>query len=376
MDEIVKLLSGKLFDLLASSWGMIGSLCLLLGFILLLLSLVDKIATPWFDIPKESLDKFGDRASFKKLGLFAIAIGAAFALPIITSPVDNHLPSVKPSPIISSSAIQPSKTSLLETLNLSKPNSEVVKMDGSVSAVKMIRVMQQVIRQQRNGLQTSYGENNARPCGSNDAVTKLRNDEIEVAVVSRELTDGEKRIDNMISFPIATDAVAVVVSQNNPYRKGLTIGQLRDIYTCQITNWKEVGGEPAPIKVLNRAKASGTQTYFKEDILSTGDFCPDGERSDGSSFKTFAQDNDEIPLNDLGNNGIYYATEANTRNQSGVRIVPIQGKLPADKEYSFRRTISLVILQKTSQKVKQFVEFALSSDGRNIASQYHFPVDN
>jgi len=65
---------------------------------------------------------------------------------------------------------------------------------------------------------------------------------------------------------VATDALSVVVNPSNPI-SGLTITQLSAIYTNQITNWKEVGGNDAPIVAIARDTNSGTHVFFKEHVV-------------------------------------------------------------------------------------------------------------
>jgi phosphate transport system substrate-binding protein len=65
---------------------------------------------------------------------------------------------------------------------------------------------------------------------------------------------------------VATDALSVVVNPSNPVSE-LTIAQLSAIYTNQITNWKEVGGNDAEIVALSRDTNSGTHVFFKEHVV-------------------------------------------------------------------------------------------------------------
>jgi serine/threonine protein kinase/ABC-type phosphate transport system substrate-binding protein len=70
---------------------------------------------------------------------------------------------------------------------------------------------------------------------------------------------------------VAYDALTVVV---NPRLKisGLTVAQLRDIYTERVTNWREVGGPDLKIAVFSRDEsAGGTVSSFKDLVLSKGD---------------------------------------------------------------------------------------------------------
>ncbi len=76
-------------------------------------------------------------------------------------------------------------------------------------------------------------------------------------MASRDLKDEEKSA-GLQETKIAIDGIAVITNKNNPV-KNLTTDQVKDIYTGKITNWKEVGGNDAPIVVVSREEGSGTR---------------------------------------------------------------------------------------------------------------------
>jgi phosphate transport system substrate-binding protein len=86
------------------------------------------------------------------------------------------------------------------------------------------------------------------------------------AIKASEITQANDRGVNPYEIQVATDALSVVVNPANPVDE-LTFAQLSAIYTNRITNWKEVGGNDAPIVVLSRDSNSGTFAYFLEDVV-------------------------------------------------------------------------------------------------------------
>ena len=86
------------------------------------------------------------------------------------------------------------------------------------------------------------------------------------AITAAEITQAKAKGVNPYEIQVATDALSVVVNPANPVTE-LTFAQLSAIYTNKITNWKEVGGNDAPIVVLSRDNNSGTFTYFLQEVV-------------------------------------------------------------------------------------------------------------
>jgi len=85
-------------------------------------------------------------------------------------------------------------------------------------------------------------------------------------ITSKEIEQAKAKGVNPYEIQVASDALSVVVNPANPVSE-LTIAQLSAIYTNKITNWKEVGGNDAPIVVLSRDTNSGTHVFFKEHVV-------------------------------------------------------------------------------------------------------------
>ena len=103
----------------------------------------------------------------------------------------------------------------------------------------------------------------------------------EIGMASRDLKDEEKSA-GLQETKIAIDGIAVITNKNNPV-KNLTTDQVKDIYTGKITNWKEVGGNDAPIVVVSREEGSGTRDGFQEIIgFESTELLKDAQVSDGS----------------------------------------------------------------------------------------------
>ncbi|TET55524.1 MAG: PstS family phosphate ABC transporter substrate-binding protein, partial [Anaerolineales bacterium] len=111
--------------------------------------------------------------------------------------------------------------------------------------------------------------------GSGTGIAGLINGTVDIANASRKIkpTERENALANGIEpveHAIARDAIAVVVHPSNPVDQ-LTLQQVSDIFSGNITNWSDVGGEDRPIVLLSRESNSGTHVYFLEQVIRLGD---------------------------------------------------------------------------------------------------------
>ena len=106
--------------------------------------------------------------------------------------------------------------------------------------------------------------------GSSAGIEAVSTGTAEIATSSRGLNAEESKL-GLTTVPVAHDGIAVIVNTENPVHD-LTIEQLRGIYSGQITNWSEVGGEDLTIQLVNRDEASGTREAFKSIVMDGSAF--------------------------------------------------------------------------------------------------------
>ena len=140
------------------------------------------------------------------------------------------------------------------------PNFDLVYTDASSPDFKSIK----------------NGKCDSKP-GSNTGICWLLEGDLDFAQSSISLDKSKYKDDPRVianqlkQVAVANDALSVVV---NPQLNlsGLTIDQLRDIYTGKVTNWSQVGGENLPIVAFSRDEAAGgTVSSFKDLVLKKGD---------------------------------------------------------------------------------------------------------
>jgi phosphate transport system substrate-binding protein len=105
---------------------------------------------------------------------------------------------------------------------------------------------------------------NINGTGSSDGIKAANEGTSEVGMSSRTLSPAEKGY-GLTERIIAIDGIAVILNNNNPV-SNLTIQQIRDIYTGNVTDWSQAGGTAGKIAVVSREPGSGTRGAFEEIV--------------------------------------------------------------------------------------------------------------
>ena len=143
---------------------------------------------------------------------------------------------------------------------------DALTLDGSTTVGPIAKAFAEFTMRQKPGLNITVSES-----GSGNGVKALLNGTCNIANLSRDLKESERTAMEEkgvkpVQHVVAYDALPVMVHPSNKI-KGLTIDQVRDIYTGKITNWKDVGGFDLAIVVVSRDTSSGTFESFKELVL-------------------------------------------------------------------------------------------------------------
>ncbi|MDR1780913.1 MAG: substrate-binding domain-containing protein [Tannerella sp.] len=93
---------------------------------------------------------------------------------------------------------------------------------------------------------------------------------------------------SLIEAPVASDAFVFVVNVNNPL-KSLTVSQVQRIYTGEITNWAQVGGQDAEMKVYTRPRNSGSEEVMREVVMGDLEMAEFPESSIGQMSWVFTE---------------------------------------------------------------------------------------
>ena len=140
-----------------------------------------------------------------------------------------------------------------------------VSTNGSTSMDKVIGALREQFMADHKNVTVTYD-----PTGSGSGVEAVKNGTADIGLASRSLKDEEKA-DGLTETVIALDGIAVIVNAQSKVAD-LTVEQIAKIFTGEITDWSEVGGDPGAISCIGRESGSGTRDGF-ESITGTKDSC-------------------------------------------------------------------------------------------------------
>ena len=232
-----------------------------------------------------------------------------------------------------------------------------VSTDGSTSMEKVIGALGESFMEANSGTTFTYN-----PTGSGSGIQAVSEGRCDIGLSSRALKDDEKA-SGLKETIVALDGIAIIVNPQNPV-KDLSLEQIAKIYTGEITNWKDVGGEDAEIVRIGREAGSGTRDGF-ESITDTKDACQYRQEltSTGDVITTVSQNP----------NAIGYASLAAIKDS--VKALTVNGVAPTeatvkDGTYLVQRPFVLVTKEGAalSETAQKFFDFATSADAASIIS--------
>ncbi len=215
--------------------------------------------------------------------------------------------------------------------------------------------------------------------GSGVGIAALINGSTQIANASRPLKPAElmkiksKYKSNPIEIACAKDGLSVFLNKANTVSE-LTIQQIGDIYSGKITNWKQVGGADANIKLYGRESSSGTFEFFKEHVVKT-DFSQACQTLPGTAAIVNAVKKDKFGI---GYGGAAFAEDV--KDCKVKKDAKSRGVLPTpetikNKTYPISRYLYMYLPTRPTGTTKKFIDWILSSEGQKICSDVgYFPL--
>ena len=227
-----------------------------------------------------------------------------------------------------------------------------VSTNGSTSMEKVIGALSEQFMLDNSGVTVTYD-----PTGSGAGIKAAASGTADIGLSSRALKDEEKA-EGLTGTVVALDGIAVIVNADNAV-SDLSVEQIAAIFTGEIADWSEVGGEAGAISCIGREAGSGTRDGF-ESITGTTDACRLDQEltSTGGVIEAVA-----------GNaNAIGYASLSAVEGKDSVKAVTVGGvacteETVLDGSYAIQRPF--VLVTKTgaalSDAAQAFFDYATSA---------------
>lgn len=248
-------------------------------------------------------------------------------------------------------------TLVMTATGCSQKEAGTVSTDGSTSMEKVIGALGEAFEGQNSGVTFTYN-----PTGSGSGIQAVKEGRCDIGLSSRDLKE-EEIADGLKATVLAYDGIAVIVNPENPVAD-LDMDTISKIYTGEITNWKDVGGQDAEIVLIGREAGSGTRDGF-ESITKTEDSC--------QYRQELTSTGDVITAVSQNPAAIGYASLASVNEQ--VQTVRVNGVEPTedsikDGSYVIQRPFILVTKEDTplSDTAQKFFDFATSVEAAQLIS--------
>ena len=230
-----------------------------------------------------------------------------------------------------------------------------VSTDGSTSMQKVIGALGEYFTNENEDVTFTYN-----PTGSGSGITAVLEGRCDIGLSSRSLKDEEKA-EGLVETVLAYDGIALIVNPENPVEE-LDLETLARIYTGEITNWKDVGGNDEEIVLIGREAGSGTRDGF-ESITGTTDAC--------AYRQELTSTGDVITAVSQNPAAIGYASLASVKDT--VKVLSVGGVVPTeetikDGTYPVQRPFVLVTREgvELSETAQMFFDFATSVEASEI----------
>ena len=229
-----------------------------------------------------------------------------------------------------------------------------VATGGSTSMKNVIAALTEGFAEVEPGVTVSYD-----PTGSGAGITGATDKTLDIGLSSRALKDDEKA--DVEGTTIALDGIAIIVN-NASKVEDLTVDQLKQMFTGEITNWSEVGGDDGEIVLIGREAGSGTRDGF-ESIVDVKDSCKYAQELTATGAVISA-----VEANPLAIGYASLSAVGDTVKAVTVGGVECSEETVKDGSYEVQRPFVFVTNDSVtlSAQAQAFFDFAASADAADL----------
>ena len=253
---------------------------------------------------------------------------------------------------VASSAAESTSSSAAETA--AGTLSGNVATGGSTSMKNVIAALTEGFAEVEPGVTVSYD-----PTGSGAGITGATDKTLDIGLSSRALKDDEKNdVDGTV---VALDGIAIIVNKDSKVAD-LTVDQLKQMFTGEITNWSEVGGDDGEIVLIGREAGSGTRDGF-ESIVDVKDSCKYAQELTATGAVISA-----VEANPLAIGYASLSAVGDTVKMVTVGGVECSEETVKDGSYEVQRPFVFVTNKSVtlSEQAQAFFDFATSTDAADL----------
>lgn len=214
--------------------------------------------------------------------------------------------------------------------------------------------------------------------GSGVGIAALLEDNTDIAMASRAMKFQEKarfKAKGMeyVEVVVAFDALALIVHKDNPVDT-LTLEQVQKIFTGEITNWQQVGGNDQDIVAFNRESSSGTYGFFKKKVLKGLKF--GSLQSVGANGELVEKVSDNPQT--IGYVGIAYADPSRVKpiaiyNPELKKSVAPSIPNAMNESYPLNRPLFYYYLAEDRNRLQPIFNYLLSQEGQEMVYNVGYP---
>ena len=229
-----------------------------------------------------------------------------------------------------------------------------VAAGGSTSMKNVIAALTEGFAEVEPGVTVSYD-----PTGSGAGITGAADKTLDIGLSSRALKDDEKNdVDGTV---VALDGIAIIVNKDSKVTD-LTVEQLKKMFTGEITNWKDVGGDDGEIVLVGREAGSGTRDGF-ESIVDVKDSCKYAQELTATGAVISA-----VEANPLAIGYASLSAVGDTVKMVTVGGVECSEETVKDGSYEVQRPFVFVTNKSValSEQAQAFFDFATSADAADL----------
>ena len=229
-----------------------------------------------------------------------------------------------------------------------------VATGGSTSMKNVIAALTEGFAEVEPGVTVSYD-----PTGSGAGITGATDKTLDIGLSSRALKDDEKNdVDGTV---IALDGIAIIVNKDSKV-EDLTVDQLKQMFTGEITDWADVGGDAGEIVLVGREAGSGTRDGF-ESIVDVKDSCKYAQELTATGAVISA-----VEANPLAIGYASLSAVGDTVAMVTVEGVECSEETVKDGTYKIQRPFVFVTNKSVtlSEQAQAFVDFATSKDAADL----------